>query len=122
MRTDINTNGPAMKKPLRLWPGVIIVILQWLVRFGIPAVAPGAIASGIFGGILGGLAIMSGGCSLAELPVRTLDSCCSDDSGSYPDIPDHRQINRNNHDGNDVSCLSIPVITLAFVAWAVVTP
>jgi len=34
------TNQPAPRKPLRLWPGVVIVVVQWLIRFGIPLVAP----------------------------------------------------------------------------------
>ena len=28
------------RRPLRLWPGVVIVAVQWLLRFGIPLVAP----------------------------------------------------------------------------------
>ena len=46
---------PTRQKPLRLWPGIVIVLLQWSVRFGIPLVIPGAITIGVFGGILCGL-------------------------------------------------------------------
>ena len=31
---------PAPRKPLRLWPGVTAVALQWLGMFVLPAVAP----------------------------------------------------------------------------------
>ena len=45
--------------PLRLWPGVVIVILQWLLRFVVPIVAPGALFYAVIGGIFGGgLAIL----------------------------------------------------------------
>jgi len=52
------SNEPAQQKLLRLWPGVVIVILQWLVRFVLPAVVPGTTAIGLFGGVIGGLAIV----------------------------------------------------------------
>ncbi len=52
------TDNPTRQKPLRLWPGVVVVLLQWLFRFGIPIVIPGAITIGVFGGLLGGLAIV----------------------------------------------------------------
>lgn len=46
------------QRPLRLWPGVVIVILQWLVRFGAPIVAPEAIMFAMIGEFVGGLAIV----------------------------------------------------------------
>jgi len=49
---------PTQQKPLRLWPGIIIVILQWLIRFGVPIIWPEAVTLFVFGGILGGLAIV----------------------------------------------------------------
>lgn len=46
------------RKPLRLWPGVVIVALQWLIRFGVPLVAPEAAMYGMLGGLAGGLALV----------------------------------------------------------------
>ena len=30
------------RQPLRLWPGVVLVVIQWLINFGVPLVAPDA--------------------------------------------------------------------------------
>lgn len=46
------------RKPLRLWPGVVAVTLLWIVRYGVPIVAPDALEYCVLGGILGGLAIV----------------------------------------------------------------
>jgi outer membrane protein assembly factor BamB len=48
--------GP--RKPLRLWPGVIIAIVQLLVMFGAPVVAPDVeFPIGMLGGVVGALLI-----------------------------------------------------------------
>ena len=44
-------------KQLRLWPGVIIVVIQFLVRYLAPVIIPNGMVIGIFGGMLGVLAI-----------------------------------------------------------------
>jgi outer membrane protein assembly factor BamB len=49
---------PTPRKPLRLWPGVVIVIVQWLLWFVVPIVAPDAAFVGMLGGVAGGLAIV----------------------------------------------------------------
>ena len=52
------TGEPTPRKQLRLWPGVIIVTVQWLCRFVVPFFLPEAKELGILGGLLGWLAII----------------------------------------------------------------
>lgn len=46
-----------LQNRLRLWPGVLIVTLTWLVRFGLPVVAPDTLPYAVGGGLLGGLMV-----------------------------------------------------------------
>ena len=46
------------RRPLRLWPGVVIVALQWFVRFVVPMFAPDALVYALLGGLAGGVAIL----------------------------------------------------------------
>ncbi len=52
------TDQPSPRKPLRLWPGVVIVVLQLLGMFVLPVVAPEAAIFGMLGGAVGALAIL----------------------------------------------------------------
>jgi outer membrane protein assembly factor BamB len=45
-------------RPLRLWPGVAAVVLQWLLWFVLPVVAPDAAMLGILGGVVCGLVVL----------------------------------------------------------------
>jgi outer membrane protein assembly factor BamB len=47
-----------IRKPLRVWPGVVIVILLWVSWFGLPVVAPDALFAGVLAAPVGGLAIV----------------------------------------------------------------
>ena len=46
------------RKPLRLWPGVLALVLQWLVMFGLPIAAPEQGGTAVIGGVVGGLAVV----------------------------------------------------------------
>src|ERR1035437_851229 len=56
--TIARTEEPTARKPLRLWPGVVAVVLQWLARFVVPAVVPGTLGFGMLGELVGGLAVL----------------------------------------------------------------
>ena len=56
--TNVQTGESTRQDSLRLWPGVVAVILQWVIRFGVPIAVPEAIAFGVIGGLVGGLAIV----------------------------------------------------------------
>jgi len=57
-RKEELSNEASGQRQLRLLPGIIIVVLQWLIRFVVPVFVPEAAVIGVFGGLLGGLAIM----------------------------------------------------------------
>jgi len=56
--TTAQTNGLAPRKPLRLWPGVVLAVLVLLGMFGVPIVRPDAAMFGLMGGVAGGLAVV----------------------------------------------------------------
>jgi len=56
--TITQTDESTQQKPLRLWPGVLIVVIQWLARFVVPIFVPKALIYGVLGGVVGGLAIV----------------------------------------------------------------
>ena len=49
---------PLSPKPLRVWPGVAAVVIQWLFWFVVPMFKPEAIMVGMLGGLICGLAIV----------------------------------------------------------------
>ncbi len=54
------TSERSPRKPLRVWPGVVAVVLQFLARFGIKAIVPGfqGFALGAQGGLIGAVAVV----------------------------------------------------------------
>jgi outer membrane protein assembly factor BamB len=120
MKTDKKTNESKQKKPLRLWPAVVIVILQWLVRFVLPAISPDALPVGIFGGIICGLAVIAWWIFFSRasrlerwtavvLIIATLAATSQLIDKSIA----------TSMMGLMFAIYSIPVLSLAFVLWAV---
>jgi len=60
-------------RPIRLWPGVAILVLQWLLWLGVPAVATSALGDtaalvGTLGGLVGGLLLVAWWLFLSRAP------------------------------------------------------
>jgi outer membrane protein assembly factor BamB len=118
--TTAQTHEPTPRKPLRLWPGVVAVVLQWLAWFVVPLVVPEAAAFGTFGGLLGGLAVVVWWVFFSRAPW-------SDRLGAVALmivalVATSRILHESIATGG-MGILwfvyAIPVLSLAFVVWAV---
>jgi outer membrane protein assembly factor BamB len=56
--TTAQTGEPIAPRPFRIWPGVVIVTLQLLLRFGVPLIWPDALMYAVLGGVGGSLLIV----------------------------------------------------------------
>ncbi len=121
-RKEKLSNGPTQQKPLRLLPGVVIVILQWLLRFVFPMVVPGdtTLMIGVFGGMLGGLAIVVWWAFFSRAPRFERWSAVVLMIIAMAATPRilHVSIATGNM-GMMFIIYAIPVLSLAFVVWAV---
>jgi outer membrane protein assembly factor BamB len=116
------TDASTPRQPLRLWPGVVLVILQWLIKLGAPIVAPDAGGSVFLAGLalaalvlvwwlffsrapwverLGAVGLMVVGVLAAKLIVH--ESIAEGAMGMLLPI------------------MSIPVLCLGLVGWAAAT-
>ncbi len=109
-------------KPLRLWPGSIIVIIQMLGLLVVPKLFPGAMICSVSAAVLGGPAIIIWWCffSRARIPDRLLAIVLIISALLF--IP--RLIDKSIATGNMglmFYIYSIPFTCLAFVIWAVIS-
>lgn len=122
MKTSVMTKESTHRDHLVLLPGIIIVILQWLIRFLLPAIAPKAAAIGLMGGVACGLVlaiwwlffsraarIERWGAILLIIMAMIGTSLLLDKSIATANM------------GLMFTIFSIPGISLALVVWAVAT-
>ena len=115
---NAETDKSTRQKPLRLWPGVVAVVLLWLARFGLKMVMPGfeGFELGIMGGFVGALAVIVWWAFFSRAPhferwgaivlmiVAMLATW---------------QIKHESMGPFWVAAYAVPVLCLAFVAWLV---
>src|ERR1019366_7104609 len=105
---------------LRLWPGVVAVLLQWFIRFGVPAVVPEALGYGVLGELVFGLAVLVWWLFFSRAPR-------SERWGSFVLMIAALLVTRRilhvsiatGMMGMMLVLYSIPVLSLALVAWEV---
>jgi outer membrane protein assembly factor BamB len=118
--TNAQTDAPTLRKPLRLWPGVVILVLQWLAWFVVPYLVPEALLYGLLGGVLCGLAIIVWWLFFSRAPwlerVGALALMVVALIGTKRIV--HASIAGGSM-GYLLYVIAIPILSLALVAWAV---
>jgi outer membrane protein assembly factor BamB len=126
---DSNSNGPNSEKRLRLWPGVAIVALQWLVTFGVPRVAADAEVFSLPIGFIAVLAGALGGFAIVVWWMFFSRAPWSERLGAIilmiVAVVATRLVVHESIAGAGMGMLlyisSIPYLSLAFVVWALAT-
>jgi len=105
---------------IRLWPGVVIVILQWLGWFVVPVVVPEAAIYGVIGGLVGGPAIVVWWLFFSRAPWSERIGAVALMIAALAATPLllHESVAQGNL-GFQFLLYVIPVLSLAFVVWAV---
>lgn len=111
-----------MQKPLRLWPGVAIVAAQWLARFGLPVAFPDATMFAVMGGLLGWVALVVWWVGFSRAAwfdrIAAVALIIGAMAATYPLLDVSLATGAM---GFIFPMLALPGISLAFVAWAVVS-
>ena len=110
------------ERPLRLWPGVVIVAAQWVARFGIPIVAPDQTMYAVMGGVLGFVAIVIWWLFFSRAAwfdrIAAVVIMIAAIAGMYPFLDMSLATGAM---GMLFLIMVAPGISLAFVIWAVVS-
>ena len=119
MSTSPANIDPAARKPLRLWPGVVAVALQWLIILGLFIFAPGQGGTAVLAGFAGGVLVLLWWLFFSRAPwserLGAIVLMAAAVTATFPLV--HRSI-ANGMMGFMLIVYSIPVLSLALVAWA----
>ena len=120
--STIETALATPRKPIRVWPGVIVVVLQWLGWFVVPAIFPQAAIVALFSGLIGGLAILVWWLLFSRAPwierIAAVVLILLALIGAKRLV--HESI-AGGAMGMLLYVLAIPVFSMGLVLWAVVT-
>ncbi len=113
---------PTPRKPLRLWPGVLVAVMLVLFKLVLPLVGAGGPPVALLGGLIGGLLIFvwwllfSRARWFERLGAVALSTVALFATSRFI----HQSIGAGGN-GVLLPILAIPALGLAFVAWAVAT-
>lgn len=120
--TTAHTEEPTAPKLLRVWPGVAAVTLQWVVRFGLPKFVPGDLGIAIIGELVGALAIVVWWAFFSRARwFERLGALVLMVAGLFATRRFLDPSVATAGMGVLFIIYAIPVLCLAFVAWAVIT-
>ena len=120
MTSDVSADRSASS--IWLWPGVVIVAAQWLVRFALPAVVPDTSMFAVMGGLLGWLALIIWWVFFSRAAwfdrIAAVVLMLGAMAATYPLLDVSLATGAM---GFIFPMLAVPGISLAFVIWAAVS-
>src|SRR6516165_1474083 len=121
--TTAQTDVPAKLKPLRLWPGVLIVVLQWLAWLVLPKVVPEAALYAMLAGVFGGgLAVVLWWLFFSRSPwLERVGAIVLMPVAVFATFQIVHPSIATGAMGMLLPVYAIPVLSLALVGWAVVS-
>ncbi|MBL8241901.1 MAG: PQQ-binding-like beta-propeller repeat protein [Bryobacterales bacterium] len=120
--TSKDGEASALGRPLRLWPGVAIITVQWLLRFVLPVLMPEAMVAGILGALAGGLLVVLWWAFLSRARVAERIGAMALMAAGFASAWRGVDVSlATGAQGMLYPLLAVPVVSLAFVAWAVAT-
>ncbi len=122
---NVESSRSTHQKPLRLWLAVALVVIQWILWILLPKFDPGGetLAISVFGGLIGGLAIILWWLFLSRAPWldRLLGVLLIVLSLIiFPSFA-HKSF-KTGMSGMMFYIYAVPVLSLSFVIWAVLSP
>jgi len=118
----VQANQPKLRKPIRLWPGVVAAVFLVLSRFVVPTFLPDLALYGLLGGAIGTLAIVVWWVFFSRAPwIERLGALGLIALALFVTSRVVHVSIAKGAMGYLFPVLAIPVLSLALVAWAVVT-
>ncbi len=120
--TTHTTEQLTQERSLRLWPGLMIVALQWTVRWLVPLAFPDALAVGVLAGLLGGLGVIAWWLFWSRVPwfERLAGVGLIAVTLAVARLFLHPSV-RDSMLGLMFPVYAVPVVSLAFVSWAAIS-
>ncbi len=120
--TDDRITAPTSRKPLRLWPGVVAVVLQWVGWLFVPLVMPDTAGTMILAAFVLGIVILLWWLLFSRAPwVERLGAIALMVAGLFVTRRLVHASIANGMMGLMLVVYSIPVFSLALVSWAVLS-
>jgi len=121
-RKERTAGKPTCPKPMRLWPGVVAAILLLLVKFIVPMIIADALAIALFGGLIFGFIIIVWWTFFSRVPLLDRGMAIAFMIIAFIAVQPflHESIAKAGM-GMLFPILAIPILCLAFVAWALVS-
>lgn len=115
-------NAVSDRSPLRLWPGVLAVGLQWFGRFVVPWFAPDALVFGLLAGMLGGVLVVVWWLFFSRAAwVERIGGVLLMAVAYFGTVSLSHVSMATGAQGALLPIYVVPPLSLAFVAWAVAT-